>query len=85
MIQFNKNSFGLAPGTQNVPVPQLAPGSTQTAVLPLVQNPALVSPTAASSLLQVLPAILQLDLTTSWPTGYTARLADGRVTSSALC
>ncbi|DBB17838.1 TPA: hypothetical protein ACH3X3_002858 [Trebouxia sp. C0006] len=53
MIQFNKNSFGLAPGTQNVPVPQLAPGATQTAVLPLVQNPTLVSPTAASAVLQV--------------------------------
>ena len=53
MIQFNKNSFGLAPGTQNVPVPQLEPGSTHTAVLPLVQNPTLVSPTAASSVLQV--------------------------------
>ncbi len=60
MIQFNKNSFGLAPGTQNVPVPQLAPGATQTAVLPLVQNPTLVSPTAASAVLQVkfLPHIL---------------------------
>ena len=56
MIQFNKNSFGLAPGSQNVPVPQLAPGSSQTAVLPLVQNPALVSPTAASALLQVCAA-----------------------------
>ncbi len=53
MIQFNKNSFGLAPGTQNVPVPQLAPGTSQTAVLPLVQNPTLVSPTAASAVLQV--------------------------------
>ena len=53
MIQFNKNSFGLAPGSQNVPVPQLGPGSTHSAVLPLVQSPALVSPTAASSLLQV--------------------------------
>lgn len=58
MIQFNKNSFGLAPGTQNVPVPQLAPGSSQTAVLPLVQNPALVSPTAASAVLQVRHTIL---------------------------
>lgn len=53
MIQFNKNSFGLAPGTQNVPVPQLPPGASQTAVLPLVQNPTLVSPTAASAVLQV--------------------------------
>ncbi|KAL3140598.1 hypothetical protein ABBQ32_005169 [Trebouxia sp. C0010 RCD-2024] len=53
MIQFNKNSFGLAPGSQNVPVPQLGPGISHSAVLPLVQNPALVSPTAASSLLQV--------------------------------
>ena len=60
MIQFNKNSFGLAPGTQNVPVPQLAPNASQTAVLPLVQNPTLVSPTAASAVLQVgyLPHIL---------------------------
>ena len=56
MIQFNKNSFGLAPGSQNVPVPQLGPGSSQTAVLPLVQNPALVSPTAASPVLQVFAA-----------------------------
>ena len=63
MIQFNKNSFGLAPGSQNVPVPQLGPGSSQTAVLPLVQNPALVSPTAASSLLQVCAAFsIHLDL-----------------------
>ena len=54
MIQFNKNSFGLAPASQNVPVSQLGPGSSHSAVLPLVQNPALVSPTAASSLLQVL-------------------------------
>ena len=59
MIQFNKNSFGLAPGSQNVPVPQLAPGSTQTAVLQLVQNPALLSPTAASAVLQVLSFVFQ--------------------------
>ena len=53
MIQFNKNTFGLAPSTQNVPLQQLVPGSTQTAFLPLVQNPALVSPAAASAVLQV--------------------------------
>ena len=53
MIQFNKNSFALAPSSQNVPVAQVAPGSTQTAHLPLVQNPALLSPTAASAVLQV--------------------------------
>lgn len=63
MIQFNKNSFGLAPGSQNVPVPQLGPGSSQTAVLPLVQNPALVSPTAASSLLQVCAACIMCSYT----------------------
>lgn len=70
MIQFNKNSFGLAPGSQNVPVPQLGPGSSHSAVLPLVQSPALVSPTAASSLLQVCAVVATYaphwtDLTTS--------------------
>ena len=53
MVQFNKNSFGLAPATQNIPVAQVAPGSSQTAVLPLTLNASMLSPAAVSSTLQV--------------------------------
>ena len=53
MVQFNKNSFGLAPATQNIPVAQVAPGASQTAALPLTLSASMLSPAAVSSTLQV--------------------------------
>ena len=53
MVQFNKNSFGLAPATQNIPMAQVAAGSSQTAALPLTLNANMLSPAAANSTLQV--------------------------------
>ena len=53
MIQFNKNTFGLAPANQVVPVGVVGPRSSGTASVPLVQNPAMVSPAQASPALQV--------------------------------
>ena len=57
MIQFNRNTFGLAPANQAVPVGVVAPRSSGSASIPLVQNPAMVSPAQASPALQV----------SSWP------------------
>ena len=53
MIQFNRNSFGLAPATQAVPLSSLPPGGSATVDVPLAQNAALLAPGAASALLQV--------------------------------
>ena len=53
MVQFNKNTFGLAPATQNIPVAQVAPGASQTAALPLTLSASMLSPAAVSSTLQV--------------------------------
>ncbi|KAK9867573.1 hypothetical protein WJX84_010901 [Apatococcus fuscideae] len=53
MIQFNKNTFGLAPANQSVSMSPVAPRSSGAASVPLVQNPAMVSPAQASPSLQV--------------------------------
>lgn len=53
MIQFNKNSFGLAPANQNIPVGSIAAGATSPATLPLSQNAGMLSPAAMSPVLQV--------------------------------
>ena len=53
MAQFNKNAFGLAPGTQSVPVAPIAPGATCTAALTITQRPDLVAAASASPTLQV--------------------------------
>ena len=55
MVQFNKNSFGLAPSTQNIPVAQIGPSSSESAVLPLLLNSSMLSPAAVSSTLQARP------------------------------
>ena len=53
MIQLNKNTFGLAPASQNVPLPgPIAAGATVNALVPLVQNPPMASG-AVSPVLQV--------------------------------
>lgn len=54
MLQFNKNTFGLAPATQNIPVPSIAPGASARAAVPVTQTPAMLSPGAANAVLQVL-------------------------------
>ncbi|KAK9833824.1 hypothetical protein WJX74_006957 [Apatococcus lobatus] len=53
MIQFNKNTFGLAPANQAVNVGVIGPRSSGSASVPLVQNPAMVSPAQAPPTLQV--------------------------------
>ena len=53
MIQFNKNSFGLAPANQVIPLQTIAPGATARATVPLTQNASMLSPTAATPILQV--------------------------------
>ena len=45
MIQFNKNSFGLAPSTQTLAVGTIAPGQTGRTSLGLTQTPAMAAPT----------------------------------------
>lgn len=52
MIQFNKNSFGLAPADQNVPVQPIAPRTTGRASVQITQDPSMLSPTAATPVLQ---------------------------------
>lgn len=57
MIQLNKNTFGLAPASQNIPLPgPIAPGSTVNALVPLTQNPTMASG-AVSPVLQVSLAV----------------------------
>ncbi|KAK9841945.1 hypothetical protein WJX81_000273 [Elliptochloris bilobata] len=53
MIQFNRNSFGLAPAAQAVPLGPLPPGGSATVDVPLAQNAALLAPGPATALLQV--------------------------------
>lgn len=53
MIQFNKNSFGFSPASQVIPLSPLAPGSTQTTLLPVTQSSNMLASGAATSLLQV--------------------------------
>jgi AP-1 complex subunit beta-1 len=60
MIQFNKNTFGLAPGSQIIPIGAIPPNSTADAVVPIVQNAALVSPAPASLTLQLAIKTTQL-------------------------
>lgn len=53
MIQLNKNTFGLAPASQNIPLPgPIAAGATVNALVPLVQTPTMASG-AISPVLQV--------------------------------
>ncbi len=52
MIQFNKNAFGLAPGTTAVPLGQIAPGATTEAAVPVALSAAQVAPGAALNVLQ---------------------------------
>lgn len=53
MIQFNKNAFGLAPASQNIPVPSITPNASSRASLPVSQNASMLSPAAATATLQV--------------------------------
>lgn len=55
MVQFNKNSLGLAPGSQVIPVAGgvVAPGAAAAASLPVVQNASLLAAGPASPVLQV--------------------------------
>ena len=53
MIQFNKNSFGLAPANQVIPLQTIAPGATGRATVPLTQTASMLSPAAATPILQV--------------------------------
>eukprot|EP00192_Tetraselmis_astigmatica_P008584 CAMPEP_0117676238 /NCGR_PEP_ID=MMETSP0804-20121206/16049_1 /TAXON_ID=1074897 /ORGANISM="Tetraselmis astigmatica, Strain CCMP880" /LENGTH=615 /DNA_ID=CAMNT_0005485329 /DNA_START=20 /DNA_END=1868 /DNA_ORIENTATION=+ len=53
MIQFNKNSFGLAPARQDLTVGPIPPGATATTDHPLAVNPAQVAPGPLKPLLQV--------------------------------
>ena len=53
MIQFNRNSFGLAPAAQAVPLGPLPPGASATVDVALAQSAALVAPGPATALLQV--------------------------------
>ena len=55
MIQFNRNSFGLAPAAQAVPLGALPPGGSATVDVSLAQNAALLAPGATTALLQVHP------------------------------
>ena len=50
MVQFNKNSFGLAPSTQALAVGTVQPGQTQRTSLPLTQNPAMLVPSISPAL-----------------------------------
>ncbi|KAL6772025.1 AP1B1 [Auxenochlorella protothecoides x Auxenochlorella symbiontica] len=59
MIQLNKNGWGLVPQSQTIPVPQLAPGASASARVPLVQNPASATP-ALTPALQVAIKVSQL-------------------------
>ena len=60
MIQFNKNSFGLAPANQSIAIATIQPGAAAKATVPLLQSQDLLSPAAASAVLQV--EILSLNL-----------------------
>jgi hypothetical protein len=53
MVQFNNNVFGLVPSNQVVPVPQLAPGATAAASVPVAFNAAKQAPAPANPKLQV--------------------------------
>ncbi|CAL8461997.1 g1528 [Coccomyxa elongata] len=53
MVQFNKNSHGVAPASQVVQVPPLGPGETAGASVPLTTNPALINPAANPATIQV--------------------------------
>uniref|UniRef100_A0A061R808 Beta-adaptin-like protein n=1 Tax=Tetraselmis sp. GSL018 TaxID=582737 RepID=A0A061R808_9CHLO len=53
MIQFNKNSFGLAPASQTLQVGPIAPGTTANTEHPLTANPAAAAQGPVKSLLQV--------------------------------
>lgn len=55
MIQLNRNSFGLAPAAQAVPLGPLPPGASATADVPLAQSAALLAPGPATALLQARP------------------------------
>ena len=52
MIQFNKNAFGLAPGTTAVPLGQIAPGATADGAVPVALSATQVAPGAAPNVLQ---------------------------------
>ncbi|KAK9908655.1 hypothetical protein WJX75_001085 [Coccomyxa subellipsoidea] len=53
MLQFNKNTHGIAPTSQVVSVPPLGPGETAGASVPLTVNPALINPAANPNVIQV--------------------------------
>jgi hypothetical protein len=53
MIQFNKNSFGITPASQAIPLGPIPAGATGAADVPLVTSQNLLSPAAASPALQV--------------------------------
>lgn len=53
MIQFNKNSMGLAPASQVIPVNSINPGSTVDAAVKVVQSSNLMMQTPVSDVLQV--------------------------------
>ena len=60
MIQFNRNSFGLAPAVQAVPLGPLPPGASATVDVALAQSAALVTPGPATALLQVWLRVLSI-------------------------
>ena len=53
MIQFNKNSFGLAPVNQSINLGAIAVGATESALVQLTQSETMLSPGPINPILQV--------------------------------
>ncbi len=70
MIQFNRNSFGLAPAAQAVPLGPLPPGASATVDVALAQSAALVAPGPATALLQVWPRVLSIGISAVCDSGH---------------
>lgn len=79
MIQFNKNSMGLAPANQVIPVSSISPGAMANAAVQVVQSSNLVAQNPVSDVLQVAVRCNQLGVLY-----LTDRVALNLVMSSSL-